>query len=155
MTTGNLIRATFGVFLPPAIMLMFTNLAGGYLDAIVTPTGGGTVSDWIDSFTSATIIACVIVGALAAIWHATALFTSGRSGDKRWLWVLLWLGAGIIPTVLFAVWLPSAERGRALAVMIGGFVGFFSFWIGTLFTAPSTHRYAPAGRLWIRSAFNI
>jgi hypothetical protein len=155
MTTGNIIRAVFGVVLPPAIMLAFTNLAGGYFDAVVTPTGGGTVDDWIQSFTSASMIACLIIAILALIWHLAALLTSGRNGDKRWLWTLLWLGCGIIPTVLFAVWLPAAERGRALAVLIGGFAGLLSFWLGTLWTAPATHKYAPVGRLWIRSAFNI
>jgi hypothetical protein len=155
MTTGNTIRAVFGIILPPAIMLACTNLAGAYFDAVVTPAGGVTVDDWIQSFTSASIIGACMVALLSLFWHMAAILTSGRKGDKRWFWALLCVASATLPTVLFAIWLPAAEHGRALAVLIGGLAGLLGFWMGTLWTAPSTHKYAPAGRLWIRSAFNI
>jgi hypothetical protein len=152
MTNGNIIRAVFGVVCPPAIMLIFTTIGGSYFDRFVNPAGGVTVDAWTQRFTDEGLIAASIIFLLSLTWHLVALLTSGRRGDKRWLWWLICIASAILPIIVLRIWLLPAD-GRALAVILGGLTGIFSFWFVTLWTSPSTHKYAPVGRLWIGNAF--
>lgn len=152
---SNGMLALFGAAFSWAISLGIEVFEAMFLETAITPPPGETIENWIHEFKLSQDLVIAAAVLIALLWHTLALFDSGRGGDRRLWWAVLWCASIISAGAICYFLLPETQDGAALAFLFGFLNGAVPYWLGTAWCTPSTHKYAPTGSILSRSLLRL